>query len=592
MESAHPVRLSKKIFTSNIPDYAILSHRWGSNEDELTYKEMVKGKGKEKAGYRKIELCGEQARKDGLDYFWVDTCCIDGRDSADLSEAINSMYKWYQRAKVCYVYLEDVEQKKGLRSFRNSTWFTRGWTLQELIAPSNVCFYDRNWKFLGDKLSLSKQVCRITGIDIKVLQTGDLRESCVAQKMSWAAKRQTSRVEDVAYCLMGIFEVNMPLIYGEEDRAFLRLQEEIIKKDDDHSIFVWDMEADEGSGLLAPCPARFAGCGRIESTASTEGRQPFSVTNRGLSIQLPTRLESVGTYAAQLECLGAGKVLMICIYLRRLGEDDQFARVTSHGRSWGDASRGPRGPQWGMGHRRDPGPTQLFVRHRMDAMDNIWLRDQEHRFMIDDLLQDNPLFVVRFGRMQRGNVAHMPKGECGVAWVLDVSTKGSGLKRITIGLDHDLGPMCVLEDSFHRKEDYDGCDGRDYVSINIGFFKHHYLQPDNSQLIARVSRPIEHDGTWALKGNRSSGLYVSLAPPLLGSVGRTEGEERDQRAKGSPSHRHVKDASTDSLDRFRLSPTSYSDISYLSLSRVQSEASFTWHFSIENLDGPFTGGPY
>lgn len=579
MESAHPVRLSKRNFISNIPDYAILSHRWGSREDELTYKEMVKGKGKEKAGYRKIELCGEQARKDGLDYFWVDTCCIDGRDSADLSEAINSMYKWYQRAKVCYVYLEDVEQEKGPGSFANSTWFTRGWTLQELIAPSNVCFYDRNWNLLGDKLHLSTEICRITGIGINVLKTGDMGGYCVAQKMSWAAKRQTSRMEDVAYCLMGIFEVNMPLIYGEEDKAFLRLQEEIIMKDDDHSIFAWHMEAEEVSGLLAPCPARFTGCGSIMPLWSIERRRPFSATNRGLSIQLPTRPGPVGTYLTWLDCVNLETGGQLYLYLRRLGEDDQYGRVTSHGRSRGDEAEDP---VWVMDSKHDATPTQLFVRHRMDAMDNIWLQDQKQGFSIPELLHPNPRFVVRFGRMQKGKVAYMPKGECGAAWILDVLAKGRGLKRITLGLNHDLSPICLLEDSFRRKEDLDGRHARELASMHTGCCKDDYPQPQN----ARIRRPIEHDGTWTLKGHRIHGLRVFLGPPLPGGLRQPKGDER---AKGSF---NVNDEITDPPGLSVLSPNSDPNISRLTLNRIQNEPSVIWKFNIDNLDGPFTGGPY
>ena len=163
----------------------------------------------------------------------ADLCCIDKTSSAELSEAINSMYRWYQESGVCYAYLADVPPN----AFSKSRWFTRGWTLQELIAPSTVIFLDQKWQEIGTKSSLQRVISEITGIPTDILLGGDLEDASIAQRMSWASKRETTRVEDAAYCLMGIFSIHMPMLYGEGERAFIRLQEEIMRVSDDHSLF-------------------------------------------------------------------------------------------------------------------------------------------------------------------------------------------------------------------------------------------------------------------------------------------------------------------------------------------------------------------
>jgi len=170
-------------------------------------------------------------------------CCIDKTSSAELSEAINSMFRWYQKASVCYAYLADVlkdtDPDKDPEEFSRSRWFTRGWTLQELVAPKNVVFYSRSWKNIGTKERLCNTISTITGIDIDTLLGEDVTFVSVANKMSWASGRRTTRTEDMAYCLLGIFDVNMPLLYGEGKKAFLRLQEEILRSSYDHSLFAW-----------------------------------------------------------------------------------------------------------------------------------------------------------------------------------------------------------------------------------------------------------------------------------------------------------------------------------------------------------------
>jgi hypothetical protein len=219
------------------PPYAILSHRWGDAGNEVSFADVVGAQHRHKVGYAKIRSCGEQAKKDGLMHFWVDTCCINKESSAELSEAINSMYAWYQNADICYAYLSDVHD--GTK-YCDSEWFERGWTLQELLAPADVLFFDATWAPIGFKTSLSLRISQRTGIRESVLFDGSgLKEYGVAEKMSWAANRQTSRVEDEAYCLMGLFGVSMPLIYGEGRQAFLRLQEELLRRSDDVSVFAY-----------------------------------------------------------------------------------------------------------------------------------------------------------------------------------------------------------------------------------------------------------------------------------------------------------------------------------------------------------------
>lgn len=331
MHLVNAATLELEEFQSNkIPPYAILSHTWGNAKDEVTFRDISGSyiDFKNKPGFQKIEFCATQAMKDGFQYCWVDTCCIDKSSSAELSEAINSMYAWYKNSEICYVYMADVdsEQSTPIESqLENSKWFTRGWTLQELLAPKTCQFFDKTWKPIGklqkgtpndatfifdandtsSHASSSQDVenqiaeddllgiiSRSTGIQESALPRSDHSSDSLANRMSWASRRETTRVEDLAYCLMGIFDVNMPLLYGEGDKAFIRLQEEIIKKSTDDSIFAWRDEDRPDrkpfSGLLAPSPQGF-------NWILTEGAQMYRVgsdpqtynmTNNGLRIQL------------------------------------------------------------------------------------------------------------------------------------------------------------------------------------------------------------------------------------------------------------------------------------------------------------------
>lgn len=257
--------------------YAILSHTWGA--DEMSFQDMANlDAARHKAGFAKISKTCELAQFDGYNYTWIDTCCINKESSAELSEAINSMYHWYQAAGVCYAFLSDLNEAPfwglpdgfeqldtaGLEpykklvldsAFAKCRWFTRGWTLQELIAPSRVLFFNSGWEPIGDKSTLRYVLETITWIDAKVLEDNNqMSNRSVWRRMSWAAKRKTTRTEDIAYCLLGIFDINMPLLYGEGNKSFQRLQEEITRKEGDPSILLWSAE-----GLPEPQhrPARY-----------------------------------------------------------------------------------------------------------------------------------------------------------------------------------------------------------------------------------------------------------------------------------------------------------------------------------------------
>ncbi|OAG04338.1 uncharacterized protein CC84DRAFT_1196565 [Paraphaeosphaeria sporulosa] len=224
---------------NELPPYAILSHTWGSDKEEVTFADIVQGSSKAKLGYKKIRFCGEQARQDGLEYFWIDTCCIDKTDKAELSHAIQSIFRWYQNTVRCYVYLSDVSKRKGrfgdMRtefswepSFRASRWFTRSWTLQELLAPSTVVFFSQEWEKLGDKTSLMSLIHKITSIPYEVLNGVPLSQFSVDERLRWNEGRQTKREEDGAYSLQGILDVKLAPVYGEGAAgAFRRLINEI-----------------------------------------------------------------------------------------------------------------------------------------------------------------------------------------------------------------------------------------------------------------------------------------------------------------------------------------------------------------------------
>ncbi|KAI1846421.1 hypothetical protein JX266_007626 [Neoarthrinium moseri] len=299
-------------------DYAILSHTWGQGECTLQHMSSPNAAIVGLEGYEKIRLCCEQARHDQLKWVWVDTCCIDKTSTAELSESINSMFRWYQKAKVCYAYLKDVHH---ISELARSRWFTRGWTLQELIAPRDLLFYSTDWTCLGSKADLRRDLEAITSISGDVLSDASrFRQVCIASRMRWAAHRQTTRLEDMAYSLMGIFDVNMPLLYGEGSKSFTRLQQEIMRGSDDQSLFAWgvpqspvsvehinqSLSSNERHGLLAKSPQDFMIASEIQPVRSKQPPTATSISNTSVRIDLPV-VNIGGRQVAVIACTVSGR---------------------------------------------------------------------------------------------------------------------------------------------------------------------------------------------------------------------------------------------------------------------------------------------
>ncbi|KAF4428771.1 beta transducin [Fusarium acutatum] len=343
----------------HIPPYAILSHRWGNDDEEVSFKDMTRGT-TNKVGMKKVKGCCRQAKEDNLKYAWIDTCCIDKESSKELDEAINSMFQWYRKAAICYTYMADVPHEQDIwestSSFSASSWFTRGWTLQELLAPGEIHFFDETWNLIGTKEELASEIEDITGIPRRfLLGWVDFHQASVAQRMSWASKRKTKREEDIAYCLLGIFNVTMPMIYGEGHKAFERLQLKIMEQTTDDSILAWgvkvqgmEFESQTGpsdystsAGMFAKSPMDFAKCGRIVPKAldptcitsfavsggyirtslklqSTENGVAYGLLNCGLenttegNIAIPLRCTtpSISTIREYIRPIGYGPILL------------------------------------------------------------------------------------------------------------------------------------------------------------------------------------------------------------------------------------------------------------------------------------------
>ncbi|KAJ3481637.1 hypothetical protein NLG97_g7774 [Lecanicillium saksenae] len=317
---------------SDVPPYAILSHTWGADEPTLAeFADSSQWQHVNKDGYAKIKNCCRLAAQAGLDYVWVDTVCIDKSSSAELTEAINSMFRWYNNAAVCHVWLQDLTPGAELSELGNCRWFSRGWTLQELLAPAKLEFYDRDWTFRGTKQDLQTELGAITKITRDVLQDPERMLALpVAQRMSWAAPRKTTRPEDLAYCLLGIFDVNMPLLYGEGgERAFLRLQEAIANETNDLSLFAWRCPIGDAAqssearqafhGLFAPSPSHFIGSSHLVATRDPALGAEYTITNKGV------RLE------ANLTELIDGRTLLLLNVLSRPTRTEIGVWIRAHG---------------------------------------------------------------------------------------------------------------------------------------------------------------------------------------------------------------------------------------------------------------------
>ncbi len=367
MRLLHTKYLYLKDFTGNIPAYAILSHTWVDGE-EVLFQDIQSSAAKNRKGFAKVQGFCDVAIRHGYDWVWIDTCCIDKSSSAELSEAINSMFAWYESSTTCFVYLADVDgtnafevtsstlndsliditrmrrSHPGDKTLSGSRWFTRGWTLQELIAPRQVEFYNSKWLQIGTKRSLCKELAQITRVNEVVLNGASPKYYSVAERMSWASNRTTTRLEDMAYCLLGLFNVNMPLLYGEGERAFQRLQEEIMKVVDDYTIFTWtspltvappsfvttgilaasprDFEASEESMQLWSNPQPFMDIqdaprliykDQIVASATLE---PPVVTARGIRITVPIIKNSPSCIYAALYFINNDHTELVCLQMQ------------------------------------------------------------------------------------------------------------------------------------------------------------------------------------------------------------------------------------------------------------------------------------
>ncbi|MCJ1390640.1 hypothetical protein MMC18_003501 [Xylographa bjoerkii] len=467
-----------------IPPYGILSHRW--EEEEVTFQEMQFDEARQdKKGFQKIRMCCQKGKNDNLGYIWVDTCCIDKTSSSEFQEAINSMFHWYQKADKCYTYLSDVDINwrdnlgSSSQSFSESVWFQRGWTLQELIAPTEVCFFDQRWRTLGDKQSLKHEISAATGISLSILEgKSRLQDISVAEKMSWASRRITKRVEDRAYSLLGLFDVNMPMLYGEGKKAlrrgqesvtararkrygegkkaFRRLQEEIITQSEDHTLFAWYGIRIEQPGMLTLEPDNFALCQNITNVAERERRYPYSVTSRGLSITLSLKPWTVDTYLAVIKCNikptsgrnDDGCKRRMGIFLRKLN-DDQYARVNVAGEEVVTTTSSEEG----LSECRDVLVNVCQWELPFEEAVSI-AEERMHGFRISSELLEHDSRGNRLFKIEGNLRTTLEKPEamlgsrlCGIVGILDISEQRRKIKIITLGFDFDLNPVCFLAES-------------------------------------------------------------------------------------------------------------------------------------------------
>ncbi|KAI1740014.1 hypothetical protein F4680DRAFT_130831 [Xylaria scruposa] len=339
--------------------YAILSHCWISNP-EIVYQALPKHIEELRYGKRplsspavdKIHGACETARKEGYKWMWIDTCCIDKSSTQELRESINSMLKWYKDARLCVTYLFDVKKNSdatgenifcsALEKNQPAKWFSRGWCVQELLAPKAVKFYDMNWEYLGERNDLFKPLSKLSGINARYLNGKDYLNACIAVKMSWMASRTTSRPEDIAYSLLGLLGVRMDLDYGEGAKAFLRLQETIMKSNKmDESLFAWKMpkpndearyesakDFDENEwGLLAASPRWFQGSGDLRVP---QGSRIFRLDEEQQAVRGPISRDMYNKKAKLVQAAGFFNIIgqpLAALTMNKRAENDFALRL-------------------------------------------------------------------------------------------------------------------------------------------------------------------------------------------------------------------------------------------------------------------------
>ncbi|KAK5626878.1 hypothetical protein RRF57_002593 [Xylaria bambusicola] len=436
-------------------------------------------------------------------------------------EAINSMYRWYQRSHVCYAFLSDVGNGS---SFYASAWFTRGWTLQELLAPRNVRFYDSSWAYLGTRGELHTELNWATKISPSIFQNRmSVFDFSIAERMSWAAHRKTTRVEDRAYSLMGLFDVNMPLLYGEGAKAFIRLQEEIIRRSSDHSIFAWSLPIpceNTHFGLLAHSPEAFSDAADTRSQARSRVQSPYTATNQGLSITLLLTPWTADTYVALLECFkvyDSGNI-GLGIFLRRLRQDDQYARV-----SYSNCSTILIDNRF-LRKVQPIRKVTVYVKQNHHLTRGFVIVSNSSTLGINYLDTPRPriygyciIFPGLGGIMRRiqrslvevpaGNdwdpntsTMVMKEGGSGIVGVLNLEAFDIDLRMIKLGFDFDYNPVvAVIEKT---------------VSQSLAFDSFYHMSNHAELVVVSLSPPnppLEgNDGTWVMQGDRVDGLEVEL----------------------------------------------------------------------------------
>ncbi|KAH4152831.1 hypothetical protein HBH69_167280 [Parastagonospora nodorum] len=353
-------KLEDFTYSVDKPPYMIFSHRWlQADGGDVTFEEFQSSSSELKQAFKKKGRKEREAKLNelglrvvafykllqaieiasiaGAEYIWIDSCCINRANSSELTEALNSMYRYYEKATKCLVYLHDVEwsrtadgEKQPVRSydFSKPEWFTRGWTLQELIAPKQVSFYNKDWKYFGELAEHAKAIEEVTNVPEMVLK-GDIKPNkcSVAQRMSWAANRNTTRDEDMSYSLFGLFDVNLVPMYGEGGtKAFIRLQEAIMSRTNDMSLFAWQStdNEEEYRGVLARSPKEFGRAGELIDKRILGSNPEFSMTNRGLKIMPLLAKKRDGTLFLPLNCTKTGEnsVQSLGIILRKQREND------------------------------------------------------------------------------------------------------------------------------------------------------------------------------------------------------------------------------------------------------------------------------
>ena len=578
-------------------EYAILSHRWEREEisfqvyQKLIERAQAKGfkelsgcnkvlkEASSKQGFRKIRSFCQQADKDGHRFVWIDTCCINKDSSAELSEAINSMYRWYNASRICYVYLSDVEavgkdSREQDETVKASQWFTRGWTLQEMLAPPSLVFLDKELNFLGTKGELLPLLSETTGISSRVF-VGEcsITECSIAQRMSWASSRATTRKEDMAYCLLGLFDVNMPLLYGEgAEKAFLRLQVEILKKSDDHTIFAWHMDSST-SGLLASSPKAFSKCSLVKSITRGKSRHAYSLTNRGLSIKLLAIPWALDIYLARLDCFDTShpedfvlvneipglreeSLARLGIFVK-MGEDDQFSRVRRNGESLLQTTTWEWQDRQSTGQLRKIRPSRFIdMNIRQKGLNDVISSSGDFETPIADFLIYTPLSfqVSGHGRLLKSvecvdepdlmeTSVIMEDGEANSICYLDFSHHQRIIQVIGLGFDFDFNPVCFLADKNGIKDlsrrsgsvDDDQTLSSDYKVERMGIYQRNTSdlygwsetlteyrdRITNSSILCEVRNwwvlldLKNHNGLWASKGNRNYHSGHSIDPVRL-----------------------------------------------------------------------------